>query len=282
MKLYVKTYPEKGTANVKYKSSNKKIVTINNKGVIKGKKEGKATVTAYLPNGKKATCKVTVKEKTALAKVNSQVGWSCYHDKVSVYVEYNPVDDSLKYKSNLLTFKIYRSNTKNGKYKLIATESTKMGSVSYYDKKVKANKKYYYKVAVKLEGEKKYGPLSKPVEYWTAPNPKVTIISSGEPVKWKKATGATHYIVTEDWFSFNGYNIFGQKVFTSCKQDRLVNGTSFARREYTYYSSGNTGLSEVTVKAAAKHGKYYYASGCKVTNKKSELEVYDSHKYSTN
>lgn len=282
MQLYVKTYPEKGTAEIKYRTSNKKVVTIDNKGKITGKKEGKATVTAYLPNGKKANCKVTVKEQTALAKVDSQVGNYCYHNKIYVDVSYNPVNDRLKYNSDLLTYRVYRSEKKNGKYKLIKTVQSKMGMADVTDKKVKPNKKYYYKVSVKLEGEKKYGPLSKPVAYWTAPNPKVTITSNGTPVTWKKAKGATHYLVNEDWFSFQGYNIFGQMVFASCNQNNLVKGTSFVRKEYTYYSSGNKGLSEVSVKALIKHGKYYYASGEIVTNKKANLETYDSHRYATN
>lgn len=44
---------------------------------------------------------------------------------------------------------VYRSTSKNGKYKKVAT--IKKGStVKYVDKKLKSNKKYYYKV--KAEG----------------------------------------------------------------------------------------------------------------------------------
>ncbi len=281
MKLYVNTYTFKGTANVKYKTSNKKIVTVDKNGKITGRKEGKAVVTAYLPNGKKTKCNVKVKEQTALAKVQSQEGSYCYNNKINVWVEYAPVNTDLKYTSDLLTYRIYRSTSKNGKYKLIKTVKSKMGMADITDKNLKSNKKYYYKVSVKLEGEKKYGPLSKPVAYWTAPNPNVTITSLGTPVTWKKTKGATHYIVTEDWFSFQGYNIFGQKVFASCKHNTLVKGTNFTRREYIYYSSGNTGLSEIFVKSVAKHGKYYYSSGEIVTKKKADLETYDSHRYTS-
>ena len=42
------------------------------------------------------------------------------------------------------------------------------------------------------------------------------------------------------------------------------------------------GLSDVYVKTAAKHGKYYYASGYIVSSKKADFEKYDSHKYATN
>ncbi len=46
---------------VTWTSSNKKVVTVSSRGLIKGLKPGKATITALLPNGEKRTCKVVVK-----------------------------------------------------------------------------------------------------------------------------------------------------------------------------------------------------------------------------
>jgi uncharacterized protein YjdB len=46
---------------IKFTSSNKKIATVNSKGVVKAKKKGKVTITAKTYNGKSAKCKVTVK-----------------------------------------------------------------------------------------------------------------------------------------------------------------------------------------------------------------------------
>ena len=46
---------------VKWSTSNKKIATVSTKGVVKGVKEGTATITAAV-NKKKLTCKVTVKD----------------------------------------------------------------------------------------------------------------------------------------------------------------------------------------------------------------------------
>ncbi len=43
-----------------WSSSNKKIATVNKKGVVKGLKKGTVTITATTGNGKKATCKITV------------------------------------------------------------------------------------------------------------------------------------------------------------------------------------------------------------------------------
>ncbi|MEY8426516.1 Ig-like domain-containing protein [Lachnospiraceae bacterium 46-15] len=61
--------------SLKWKSSNKKIATVNSSGKVTAKKPGKCTITCKLPNGRKAKCKITVvkneyKGKT-LSKCNS-------------------------------------------------------------------------------------------------------------------------------------------------------------------------------------------------------------------
>ena len=55
---------KKNKARVQWKSSDKKVVTVNKKGEIKGKKTGKAKITAWIKGnaGTKAVCKVKVKE----------------------------------------------------------------------------------------------------------------------------------------------------------------------------------------------------------------------------
>ena len=45
----------------KWSSSNKKIATVTQKGVVKGIRKGTVTITVKTANGKKATVKVTVK-----------------------------------------------------------------------------------------------------------------------------------------------------------------------------------------------------------------------------
>jgi len=46
---------------VTWTTSDKKIATVNSKGVVKGVKKGKVTITATTWNGKTAKCTVTVK-----------------------------------------------------------------------------------------------------------------------------------------------------------------------------------------------------------------------------
>lgn len=53
--------PESATDTVNWKSSNKKVVSVDAYGFVKAKKKGKATITVTTGNGKKVTCKVTVK-----------------------------------------------------------------------------------------------------------------------------------------------------------------------------------------------------------------------------
>jgi len=58
--LKVANSPITAKASVKWKTSNKKVVSVTSKGVVKGLKKGSATITAY--SGKiKMTFKVTVK-----------------------------------------------------------------------------------------------------------------------------------------------------------------------------------------------------------------------------
>lgn len=64
--------------SLKWKSSNKKIATVNSSGKVTAKKPGKCTITCKLPNGRKAKCKVTVVKNEykgkSLSKCNSYKG----------------------------------------------------------------------------------------------------------------------------------------------------------------------------------------------------------------
>lgn len=59
--LSVMRDPITATEKIKWSSSNKKVATVTSNGKVKAKKKGKATITAKSSNGKKATCKITVK-----------------------------------------------------------------------------------------------------------------------------------------------------------------------------------------------------------------------------
>jgi uncharacterized protein YjdB len=59
--LKTKLTPAKAKTTLTWSSSNKKIATVTQKGVVKGIRKGTVTITVKTANGKKATVKVTVK-----------------------------------------------------------------------------------------------------------------------------------------------------------------------------------------------------------------------------
>ena len=66
IELTAKVSPTNATnKNIKWQSSNSKIATVNQKGLVKGIKSGTVTITATSENGKKATMKVEVKAKAS-------------------------------------------------------------------------------------------------------------------------------------------------------------------------------------------------------------------------
>ena len=55
--------PSNANQKVTWSSNNKAIATVSSSGVVKGIKEGNATITVKTVNGKTAKCSVTVKKK---------------------------------------------------------------------------------------------------------------------------------------------------------------------------------------------------------------------------
>ena len=53
--------PADAETTLKWTSSNRKVATVSQKGVVKAVAKGKATITVETANGLKATCKITVK-----------------------------------------------------------------------------------------------------------------------------------------------------------------------------------------------------------------------------
>ena len=111
------------------------------------KKVGSKTV--YGGFSKTAGAKPALK---APAKVRAKAG------KKKITVQWKKTDGATGYK-------VYRATKKNGKYKAVKTIK-KQRTVKYVDKKVKKNKRYYYKVRAykNVDGKKVYSKYSKVVK----------------------------------------------------------------------------------------------------------------------
>lgn len=66
----VKAAPKSGYKFVK--SSNRKVVKVGKKGKVTARKKGRATITVTAANGKKASCKITVKKAPAKFTLNAK------------------------------------------------------------------------------------------------------------------------------------------------------------------------------------------------------------------
>ena len=61
LRLTVMKKPVTATNKVNFRSSDRRIASVTSHGVVTGKKKGRVTVTAVSSNGKKVSCKITVK-----------------------------------------------------------------------------------------------------------------------------------------------------------------------------------------------------------------------------
>ncbi len=144
-KLSLKKNPSNIYRSVSWKSSNKKVATVNSKGTVKGKSYGTATISATFVKGSKKTtlkCKVTVgPSKLKSFKVKASKG-----RKITV---------SWKRNSAANGYEIYYSKKKSSGYKKLMTAKSNKARVT---KKLKSGTYYVKMRAYRLNGKKKlYG-----------------------------------------------------------------------------------------------------------------------------
>lgn len=155
--------------------------------------------------------------------------------------------------SNIASVKIYRSNQENGTYTCIATVTPKrvkqsdypyyyVDQITYADKSVKPNTRYYYKLACLQNGYSEYGLLSeKAAMFWTAPKqvPGKAKVKKGW-LKWKKVTGKGVR-----------YAIYNNSSYTSTTRVARVGNLSI------YRSSSSHGYYITTKKCKIVHNSLY-------------------------
>ena len=194
-----KTYYLKGKYNlqdssyyedeIQWTSSNRRVCDVTEEGELMPVKAGTATITATLGSCT-ATCKVTVvnhylthAQQTAATANSITLKW----DRVKTI--------------NYSGYAIYRSTSKNGKYKKIA-DVKKLSTVTFTDKNLKAGTTYYYKVtpAYYEAGIYQYAYSGQPKTCAVTKTKAVTVKAKATAkdkikISWTKAAGASGYYV---------------------------------------------------------------------------------------
>lgn len=95
--------PSNATDNVIWTSSNKKVAAVSEKGLVKARKAGEATITAKISGKKKVTCIITVKEvKAKEVKINLHKKTLKIQKKLQLKATVKPKNstDTLKWESS--------------------------------------------------------------------------------------------------------------------------------------------------------------------------------------
>lgn len=123
------------------KSSNTKVISATQDGILKAKYPGVAKVTV-----KPATGSGLSMSKTLVVLPSKVTGVKLTAKKKAMKVAWKKTAGASGYK-------VYRATSKKGKYKCVKTASSK--TTSFTNKKLKKNKKYYYKVCAFVKSGKK-------------------------------------------------------------------------------------------------------------------------------
>lgn len=192
IRLKAKTAPDNG--KVTWSSSNKSIITVDSKGVAKGKKAGTAYITASF-NGIKQKCKVTVKNTSIkMAKSVTAYKGIPYTLKATTTPSNKNIKWSSKKSIATVNSKGVINGKKDGKVTIYATFNGKRVSCKVTIKKpslsvnksnliIKKNKSYTLKA--KAVPQKRVT--------WSSSNKKVAVVSSKGKVTGKKKGTAYIY-----------------------------------------------------------------------------------------
>lgn len=123
------------------KSSNTKVISATQDGILKAKYPGVAKVTVKPAAGSGLSM-----SKTLVVLPSKVTGVKLTAKKKTMKVAWKKTAGASGYK-------VYRATSKKGKYKCVKTASSK--TTSFTNKKLKKNKKYYYKVCAFVKSGKK-------------------------------------------------------------------------------------------------------------------------------
>lgn len=123
------------------KSSNTKVISATQDGILKAKYPGVAKVTVKPASGSGLSM-----SKTLVVLPSKVTGVKLTAKKKAMKVAWKKTAGASGYK-------VYRATSKKGKYTCVKTASSK--TTSFTNKKLKKNKKYYYKVCAFVKSGKK-------------------------------------------------------------------------------------------------------------------------------
>ena len=278
-------------------SSNPKVVKVDQEAESRyslvGLKAGTATITVTVNAdsgedlaGMTKTFKVTVTE----AKAKTPVLYKQINANTEVY--YDGIDVCFGIiKDEYVEYQIYRSTSPNKNFKKIKTVRVKdYGSFydwyqdDYYylfkDKKVKSNKKYYYKVRARYynkENSNKWSAFTKAKAYWTAPKPVKNFKYNKKTRKLTipKVKNVAGYVYDVHSSRRLGYNIFGGAVLWIEDATRITKKRNITVKILDTKSAYQT-VEYVT--PYAKHGKYYYMNDKKPMKNINKVKTHTSDK----
>lgn len=237
---------------------------------------------------------ITVLDRKTLASDNATVISQVKSglDNCTPYVYSNKVEVAFKPTNpvghlNDTIFELWRSTSKNGKYKKVASATLlelreayddyngyglggQIDDDTYYlmdHKKVKANTKYYYKIRSRYTYADAYSEFSNVKIYWTAPKTKYNISynKSLGRYSWKKVKNVSGYVY---WVDVEG-SLKWNTSYTDVYHETLEFGY---RTTKTYAKKG---LKVSSVSPYRKHGDYYYMDNHALTKYKSNLEDWE-------
>jgi lactocepin len=195
-------------------------------GVVKAKKAGQSTITAYANGTKKCYIRVTAYSTSYSGKTYGLEAKSAAYNKISL---------SWKTILNADGYEIERSTSLKSGYKKIATVSG--SKTSYTDKTCTSGKKYYYRLrAYYNDNGKKYcGYSSKVSEKAKVAAPKIKTVSGKNriTVSWKKVSGANGYVIYRSVKKKSGY----KKIATikEASTVKYIDRNLQAGKKYYYY-----------------------------------------------
>jgi len=173
-----------------------------------------------------------------------------------IYINSNFVYNSRYVDSS---FRVYRSDSRDGDYQLIYTASPGYGIVhnlSYTDQNLEWNKVYYYYIT---SGNKQ----SSKCAFWTAPSEIIINQDGNSLVSWDSVDNVSGYMITEQSSTYQGDNIFGDYVvYSEWSSVFQADNAAYKRKKKN---------SIVYIAPYSKHNGYYYMWGKKPTANLDDL-----------